>query len=109
MPDEANKAFANIRRNPKLDTEKDKSFREWVNSKLGDGPIYDEDFLRTIYAREQENTAQNRFSDLQNTLSPEEIRVIKELRKVEWGKVTVVKKGGAVVMITPAPDIKVSK
>ena len=51
----------------------------------------------------------NRLSDLQNTLSPEEIRIIKELRKIDWGKLTVIKKGGAVVMITPAPDIKVSK
>ncbi len=42
-------------------------------------------------------------------LSPEETRVIEELRKVDWGKLTVIKKGGAVVMITPAPDIKVSK
>lgn len=49
------------------------------------------------------------FSDIQNTLTEKEIMVIKELRKVEWGKLTVVKKGGAVVMITPAPDIKVSK
>jgi len=51
----------------------------------------------------------NRLSDIQNTLTSEEIRVIKELRKVDWGKVTVIKKGGAVVMITPAPDIKVGK
>ncbi|MGE5403780.1 MAG: hypothetical protein ACM3PP_02465 [Candidatus Saccharibacteria bacterium] len=47
--------------------------------------------------------------ELGNKLSPEEIRVIQELRKVNWGKLTVVKKNGAVVMITPAPDIKVSK
>jgi len=44
-----------------------------------------------------------------NDLSPGEIHVIKELRRVDWGKLTVVKKKGAVVMITPAPDIKVSK
>jgi SepF-like predicted cell division protein (DUF552 family) len=49
------------------------------------------------------------FSDLANQLSPEEIRVVKELRRIDWGKLTVVKKGGAVVMITPAPDIKVSR
>lgn len=42
-------------------------------------------------------------------LSPEELRVIQELRRIDWGKLTIVKKGGAVVMITPAPDIKVSK
>ena len=42
-------------------------------------------------------------------LSPEELRVIQELRRIDWGKLTVIKKGGAVVMITPAPDIKVSK
>ena len=42
-------------------------------------------------------------------LTPQETRVIEELRKVDWGKLTIVKKGGAVVMITPAPDIKVSK
>jgi hypothetical protein len=41
-------------------------------------------------------------------LSPEETRIIKELRRIDWGKLTIVKKGGAVVMITPAPDIKVS-
>ena len=41
-------------------------------------------------------------------LSPEETRVIEELRKVDWGKLTIVKKSGAVVMITPAPDIKVN-
>ena len=49
------------------------------------------------------------MAEIQNQLSPEEIRVIQELRKVDWGKLTIVKKGGAVVMITPAPDIKVSK
>ena len=49
------------------------------------------------------------FSDLQNTLTANEIKVIQELRQIDWGKLTVVKKGGAVVMITPAPDIKVSK
>lgn len=49
------------------------------------------------------------FSELSNQLSPEEIRVVKELRRIDWGKLTVVKKGGAVVMITPAPDIKVSR
>ncbi len=52
---------------------------------------------------------ENRFADLQNTLSPEETRIIKELRRIDWGKLTIVKKGGAVVMITPAPDIKVSR
>jgi SepF-like predicted cell division protein (DUF552 family) len=51
----------------------------------------------------------NRFTDIQNTLSVEEIRVIKELRKVDWGKLTVTKKGGAVVLITPAPDIRIEK
>ena len=51
----------------------------------------------------------NRFSDLQNTLSPEEIRIIKELRAIPWGKLTVIKKGGAIVMITPAPDILCKK
>jgi len=51
----------------------------------------------------------NRLSDIQNTLTSEEIRVIKELRAISWGKLTVTKKGGAVVTITPAPDIKVSK
>lgn len=48
----------------------------------------------------------NRLSDLGNQLSAEEIRVIKELRKIEWGKLTVIKKGGAVTVITPAPDIR---
>jgi len=42
-------------------------------------------------------------------LTPEEYRVIQELRRFPWGKLTVTKKGGAVVMITPAPDIKVSR
>jgi len=41
----------------------------------------------------------NRLSDIQNTLTSEEIRVIKELRKVDWGKVTIIKKGGAVKMV----------
>jgi len=46
---------------------------------------------------------------LQTTdLSPEETRVIQELRRIDWGRLTVIKKGGAVVMITPAPDIKVN-
>lgn len=49
------------------------------------------------------------FSELANQLSPEEIRIIKELRRIDWGKLTVVKKGGAVVMITNASDIKVSR
>jgi hypothetical protein len=48
----------------------------------------------------------NRFSDLQNQLSAEENRVIKELRKIDWGKLTVIKKGGAITVITPAPDIR---
>ncbi len=42
-------------------------------------------------------------------LTPEEARVIQELRRIDWGKLTVVKKGGAVVMITPAPDILCKK
>ena len=42
-------------------------------------------------------------------LSPEEIRVIQELRGIDWGKLTAIKKNGKVVMITPAPDIKVSR
>lgn len=42
-------------------------------------------------------------------LNQEEVMVITELRGIDWGKLTVVKKNGAVVMITPAPDIKVSK
>ena len=54
-------------------------------------------------------TEPNRLSDIQNTLTSEEIRVIKELRKIDWGKLTVIKKGGAVVMITPAPDIKIDR
>jgi SepF-like predicted cell division protein (DUF552 family) len=39
----------------------------------------------------------------------EEMMVIEELRGIDWGKLTVMKKNGAVVMITPAPDIKVSR
>jgi len=42
-------------------------------------------------------------------LTPQETRVIQELRNLDWGKLTVLKKGGAVVMITPAPDILVGK
>lgn len=42
-------------------------------------------------------------------LSPEEVRVIQELRGIDWGKLTVVKKNGKVVILTPAPDIKVSR
>jgi len=49
------------------------------------------------------------MSDPQITLTQKEKLIIQELRKIEWGKLTVIKKGGAVVMITPAPDIKVSK
>lgn len=45
------------------------------------------------------------FAALQNRISPEEIQVIMELRKIEWGKLTVLKKNNKVVMITPAPDI----
>ena len=41
----------------------------------------------------------NRLSDLGNQLSAEEIRVIKELRKIDWGKLTVIKKGGAIKMV----------
>lgn|GEM_PF-6032026 len=51
----------------------------------------------------------NRSPDPQITLTQKEKLIIQELRKIEWGKLTVVKKGGAIVMITPAPDIKVSK
>ncbi len=47
------------------------------------------------------------LSDIQNQLSKEEIQVIKELRKIPWGKLTVTKKDGRVTMITPAPDIRV--
>lgn len=38
-----------------------------------------------------------------------EEKVLKELRRLDWGKLTVVVKGGEVVMITRAADIKVSK
>ena len=57
----------------------------------------------------QRISAEEELTPEQTDLSPEETRVIKELRKVDWGKLTVIKKGGAVVMITPAPDIKVSR
>ena len=50
-------------------------------------------------------TAAIRRSDL----TKDEVKVIEELRRVDWGKVTVVKKKNEIVMITPAPDIKVSK
>jgi len=42
-------------------------------------------------------------------LSSEEVLIIEQLRSFDWGKLTVIKKNGDVVMITPAPDIKVSK
>lgn len=42
-------------------------------------------------------------------LTPEEIQIVQSIRGVEWGKLTVIKKNGKVVMITPAPDIKISK
>jgi hypothetical protein len=51
----------------------------------------------------------NGLSDIQNKLTSGEIRIIKELRKIDWGKLIVTKKGGAVVMITPAPDIKMDR
>jgi hypothetical protein len=51
----------------------------------------------------------NYFSDIKNTLTADEIRIIQELRKIPWGKLTIIKKDGAVVMITPAPDILVKK
>lgn len=41
-------------------------------------------------------------------LSDAEITIIDKLRQIDWGKLTVVKKNGRVVMVTPAPDIKVS-
>ena len=47
----------------------------------------------------------NRLSDIQNTLTSEEIRVIKELRKIDWGKLTVIKKGGAVKLIAAETNI----
>jgi len=56
----------------------------------------------------QRISAEEELTPEQTDLSPEETRVIEELRKVDWGKLTVIKKGGAVVMITPAPDIKVN-
>lgn len=49
------------------------------------------------------------LGEIENKLSKEEIRIIKELRAIDWGKLTITKKGGAVVMITPAPDIKIIK
>ena len=42
-------------------------------------------------------------------LNPEEIQIVQGLRGIEWGKLTVIKKNGKIVMITPAPDIKVSR
>jgi hypothetical protein len=51
----------------------------------------------------------NYFSDIKNTLTADEVRIIQELRKIPWGKLTIIKKGGSVVMITPAPDILVKK
>ena len=42
-------------------------------------------------------------------LPTEEQQVLDELRKIDWGKLTVTKKDGKIVMITPAPDIKVAK
>jgi len=45
------------------------------------------------------------FAALQNRISPEEIKVILELRKIDWGKLTVLKKDGQIKIITPSPDI----
>lgn len=42
-------------------------------------------------------------------LLEEEVLIIEQLRSFDWGTLTVVKKKGRVVMITPAPDIKVSR
>lgn len=42
-------------------------------------------------------------------LSEQEIKVIQEMRNISWGKLTVTIKAGKVVMITPAPDYKMSK
>jgi hypothetical protein len=38
-----------------------------------------------------------------------EEQVLKELRKIDWGKLTVVKKNGEIVMISPTTDIKTSR
>lgn len=35
-------------------------------------------------------------------VTTEEARVIKELRSISWGKLTVIKKNGAIVMISPS-------
>lgn len=96
--DEPNKIFAEMRRNPQIDAKKEAAFRIWAKRKFGENHGFDDDLLRNIWLQESITA-----------LTPEEIRIIKELRAIDWGKLTVIKKGGVVVMITPAPDIKVSK
>ena len=43
------------------------------------------------------------------TTTKTEEQVLKELRKIDWGKLTVVKKNGEIVMISPTTDIKTSR
>lgn len=49
------------------------------------------------------------MAEIQNQLTPEEIRIIQELRAIEYGKLTVTKRDGEIIFITPAPDILVRK
>lgn len=48
------------------------------------------------------------FAALQNRLSPEEIQVILELRKIEWGKLSVTVKNGKITVISPAPEYRMN-
>jgi len=43
---------------------------------------------------------------IEKNLSSEELRIIEELRKIRWGKLTIVIKEGKVTLVTPAPDIR---
>jgi hypothetical protein len=64
--------------------------------------------LPLILTKEKKGS-ENMGEVFKRTTTKTEEQVLKELRKIDWGKLTVVKKNGEIVMISPTTDIKTSR
>jgi hypothetical protein len=64
--------------------------------------------LPLILTKEKKGS-ENMEEFFKRTTTKTEEQVLKELRKIDWGKLTVVKKNGEIVMISPTNDIKTSR
>jgi hypothetical protein len=62
-----------------------------------------------LISTKEKKGSENMGEVFKRTTTKTEEQVLKELRKIDWGKLTVVKKNGEIVMISPTTDIKTSR